>query len=180
MQYTQKLKELKALKGGVKSMSDVKLERLQEHYRVAMELYRHEDDLNWRKLHNMFYVNAGLFAIVGFLVKVEDAEIIKILVNSDPVRVVAFIGAVVSIGFAVAIICGVHYMLNRKDTVTLIEDELYNHGLEKIVSRSYRQGFWNRLYRISWTTYMLRVMPVVFFLAWIVVLFVPLFCTSSR
>ena len=170
-------------------MSDVELGSLQEHYRIAMELYRHEDDLNWRKLNNMFYVNAGLFAVVWFLIKAEDGEAINIpiasdpvreeainmLLTSDPVRVVAFIGAVVSIGFAVAIISGVHYMLNRKESVTLIEDELYKRGLEKIVSRSYTKGFWNRWYRISWTTYMLKVMPVLFFLAWVVLLSAPLF-----
>jgi len=123
----------------------------------------------------MFYVNAGLFAVVGFLVKAESGKGINILQESAPVKVVASIGAFVALAFAVALICGVKYMLNRKESVALIERELSEQGLEKIVSRSYRQSFWNRLYKISWTTWMLRVMPVAFLLGWLAVLWLPVF-----
>ena len=38
---------------------------LHVQYEVAVDLYKHEDNLNWQKLNNLFYITAGLAAAIG-------------------------------------------------------------------------------------------------------------------
>ena len=38
---------------------------LLEQYRIAVDLYKHEDSLNWTKLNYLLAINTGLCAIMG-------------------------------------------------------------------------------------------------------------------
>jgi hypothetical protein len=38
-----------------------------EQYKIAVELYKHEDNLNWTKLNHLFYINTGLWAVMGLI-----------------------------------------------------------------------------------------------------------------
>ena len=46
---------------------------LHVQYEVAVDLYKHEDNLNWQKLNNLFYITAGLAAAMAFSLGKEGA-----------------------------------------------------------------------------------------------------------
>ncbi len=79
-----------------------------EQYKIAVDLYKHEDLLNWSKLNNLFYVSAGLLAIIGFLLG-EETTTIQIPVIRF-ILVVSIIGFFMSILFWVSLLSGVFYL----------------------------------------------------------------------
>ncbi|GEB47916.1 GNAT family N-acetyltransferase [Streptomyces cacaoi] len=46
---------------------------LQVQYAIAVDLYKHEDNTNWQKLNNFFYITAGLAAATAFALGKEGA-----------------------------------------------------------------------------------------------------------
>lgn len=88
---------------------------LVEQYKIAVELYNHEDNLNWTKLNHLFYVNAGLWAVMGLIVRFGTTENGSVLI--DPrliIGMVSLTGMTVSAALGVALWFGVTYMHNRK------------------------------------------------------------------
>jgi len=154
------------------NMSTSSIEMLQEQYKIAVELYRHEDDLNWRKLHHLFYVTAGLWAVIGFIVKFNESLIIspRLLVG-----MVSLVGLIVSFAFGIALWFGVEYMLNRKNAVIAIEEILVHLGGRYIVSPSVESMKKKRFLKISPTTWMLRLLPILIFIVWMIMLFAIIF-----
>jgi hypothetical protein len=109
---------------------ETKLLILREQYQIGMDLYKHEDQLNWTKLYNFFYVNLGLLAIVGLVMK----ERAKHYGPTFVVALVSVLGFITSLAFTGTIYSGLKCMHNRKDHVVKIEKELIQYGAEDIVS----------------------------------------------
>lgn len=86
-----------------------------EQYKIAVDLYKHEDNLNWTKLNNLFYINAGLWAVVGLIIQFGDVEndILPIDFRFFMI-IISLIGMIISIALSVALWYGVEYMGNKK------------------------------------------------------------------
>lgn len=108
-------------------------EVLLQQYPIAVELYRHEDNLNWSKLNNFLYVTAALIAALGLATGIPGsntgATSYRVLVVG-----VGLIGTASSIVFAIALWFGVHYLLARKDAVRLIERLLVGSGGTQVIT----------------------------------------------
>ena len=149
-------------------MSKPSLETVREQYNIAVELYRHEDDLNWRKLNHLFYANAGLWAVIGLILKDGIVSESSRITLPFLVGTVSVVGLLVSMAFEIAIWYGITYMHSRKDVVISIERILVEHGGEYVVSS--KEGVLRR----SPTTWMLRSVPILLSLAWMVMFIVNL------
>ena len=93
-------------------------------YERAVDLYVHEDQLNWTKLNNLFYVTGGLLAVLGFTLDVSDGLVPLDESEAAVLRIVSVFGMLVSIVFAVALHFGVKYLLARKAAVIRLEHRL--------------------------------------------------------
>lgn len=145
-------------------------------YETAMNLYLHEDQLNWSKLNNLFYITVGLIIASGIIIRfVGDAS------KTTPVSIgpcllpIALVGIILSASFSVALWAGVNYMLKRKRAVYEIEKELVqNHGCIPILLRNSDGSAMNldtpvaQSIHKSWTTWVLRLTPLVLAAAWVV------------
>ena len=146
-------------------------------YRIAVELYRHEDNLNWTKLNHLFYINAGLWAVTGFIAQSNGTKNGPLPIDPRLLMLtVSLIGMIACAALGVALWFGIKYMLNRKNAVIRIEERLIKHGGDYIVSSlsllsptksdksdtPEKSGF----LKISPTTWMLRLVPIVLFIVW--------------
>ena len=145
---------------------------LLEQLKIATDLYKHEDNLNWTKLNNLFYINAGLWAILGFIIEFGGVNSSSFPINLNFIMtMVSIIGIIVSIALGIALWCGVRYMQHRKETVTFIEEKLIPYGGQNIVSSSQEILERKRFFQQSPTTLVLKSVPVLFIIVWIIVLF---------
>lgn len=147
-------------------MTSPALDILLEQYQIAVQLYQHEDELNWAKLNHLFYINSGLWAIVGFILQADIAQHAPL----DPNFVVTFVsavGLVVSVAFEIALWYGTLYMYSRKNAVIHIEKALIEQGGAHLVSVPTEAPSY--LHR-SPTMWMLRAVPALFTLAWLAML----------
>lgn len=149
--------------------SEGKRETLIEEYKVAVELYTHEDNLNWTKLNHLLYINAGLVTVMGFILKACGPD--SPMPGSPRlfIGMVSLIGFIVSSALGIALWFGIKYMHSRKDRVVDVEEALVEYGGRHIVSAgsvvSQPKGFLKR----SPTTLMLRLVPIVLSLVWLVI-----------
>jgi len=90
-----------------------------EQYRIAVDLYKHEDLLNWQKFNNLIYVNSGIVGMMGIWKLISEKNPPLILAVSLP-----FLGIIVSLCFFVAIRAGVKYLQVRKAAVVAIDDQI--------------------------------------------------------
>ena len=141
-----------------------KLETILEQYKIAIDLYKHEDLLNWNKLNNLFYVNAGLLAIIGFLLKEETTITINVICL---ILIVSLIGFSMSCIFWVALLSGVAYLHSRKDRASEIEKRLRAElRAETVMSFNSQKVLGRKYLRRSWTAITLQTIPVVFIGTW--------------
>lgn len=111
---------------------------LLHQYTVAKDLYTHEDKLNWKKFEHLFYVNAGLFAILGFVM--DKGKKLDFTSNSLALPVMG-LGLLVSLSFGISIWMGTRYMNARKKCMEEIEEKLINEGAVALVhSTSEKKG----------------------------------------
>ncbi len=139
-------------------------------YASAIDLYKHEDSLNWSKLHNMFYANAGLLAILGLVDKSGASNHAASGASLNIVVFVGLLGILVSLGFLVAIWSGIYYLRLRKDAVVKIELQLAESGGVFVVYDPESEKRKWHFSKVSPTTYVLGIMPVVLCLLWIIIL----------
>lgn len=145
---------------------------LVEQYKLAGDLYKHEDDLNWKKLNNLFYVNAAMWAIYGFVLRGYNPDH-GILENPNLlISVMSLIGIITCFFFAVALLCGIKYLQMRKDSMIDLEKKVVDLGGKHIVSlaekeRNEKAGLKQR----SWTIHVLRLSPILPAVIWIVIFF---------
>lgn len=138
-------------------------ETLRTQYEFAMELYQHEDNLNWNKLNNLFYVNMGLCAIISFFMDSGTAGGTFQISTRLVFGVICLVGLLISAAFGVAIWYGILYLQKRKEAVVTIEKILIADGGTYVVSTPEEKKVH---LHISPTTWMLRLVPVLLALVW--------------
>lgn len=111
----------------VESMRNYDSNMLEQQYQVAVDLYLHEDNLNWSKLNNLFYISGGLVAVISILASLSSENLLY------SILIVSVLGIISSVLFSIAITSGVHYMNNRKQTVMSIEKLLISKNGTKVV-----------------------------------------------
>jgi hypothetical protein len=153
---------------GQKAETEIEIQVLRQQYQIAMDLYKHEDLLNWNKLNNFFYVTAGLLAILGFFLKGEMGKP-KEFEFYFMFAIVGFVGCVMSAAFWGVLYSGVRYMHNRKDTVMEIEQILMKHGAKDLVSNVNLPAEERKLFKRALTAKILRKLPLFMMLVWEVV-----------
>ncbi|MEU0842882.1 GNAT family N-acetyltransferase [Streptomyces sp. NPDC005962] len=139
---------------------------LHAQYQIAVDLYKHEDNLNWQKLNNFFYITAGLAAATAFFLGKEGAggTLGKVLAV-----IISIIGFGVSLGFSQMLRFGRQYLLARKEAVIELEEYMAWHGGERIVNR--RTSDPGSAYlKVSPTGAIMVLLPVLVSLCWLAVL----------
>lgn len=111
-------------------MREARLDVLLGQYGTAIDLYKHEDLLNWQKLNNFFYITTGLAAAFAFILGdvVKDDLARKALTLG-----VSALGATSSLAFLITLYFGRKYMQARKATVIRFEEHIAWHGGQRIV-----------------------------------------------
>jgi hypothetical protein len=136
----------------------VREEIILEQYRIAVDLYKHEDLLNWQKFHNLIYVNTALIGMMGVW-ELIPSDIPRILTISLPV-----LGIIVSLCFFVTARAGVKYLQARKGTVAAIDEQIKNTTNQTVITLD------DPVLKTSPTTKVLTVLPLVLLLFWIIFL----------
>ena len=129
---------------------------LLQRYRMAVELYRHEDELNWRKMGGLLFLTGGLISVLGILNQRAPTHGL----SQELLWSISLFGCISAIGFAFAIWSGVDFMIKRKQLVREIENALPESLTMRIVTN-------NELPSIS--TYVLRWFPILIALGWLLV-----------
>lgn len=161
----------RAITGKTRSKSKIKnneLEVLQTQYEVAVDLYKHEDGLNWNKLHNLFYITSALIIILGLSSKSVD----NFPDDVDPSMLifVSLAGILISISFAIAIWSGTFYLGKRKLKVIEIEEMLRKHGGIQIVGDIGKSKTEERDLFDAPTARILKFIPIAVLVGWICLL----------
>lgn len=140
---------------------------LMEQYKIAVQLYRHEDELNWTKLNHLFYVNGGLLIMAGWCV-----EAMKGPNQWNPsVAVPSGAGVLVCLAFTISLWAGTAYLQHHKKRAVAIEEALGHHGGAPVLRpQGHERGRW--LLEKSPTRWMLRSVPILILLFWLFVLVV--------
>ena len=141
---------------------------LQTQYSHATELYQHEDNLNWSKANNFFYITAALVAALALLLQTPSGGGQPSLISLQIAFVLACLGIGSSIAFATALRFGVAYLMHRKEAMASIEERIVKAGGARIVSHTTPE-LDPRIVGRSPTQLMLRYLPYAVGLAWIVV-----------
>ncbi|MDQ0993454.1 GNAT family N-acetyltransferase [Streptomyces sp. V3I7] len=106
---------------------------LQAQYGIAVDLYKHEDLINWNKLNNFLYITAGLAATLAFTLGKEGAK--SEVVAQGVAVIITVIGFASAAAFAVMLRFGRRYLQARKGAVVELEEHMAWHGGQRIVGR---------------------------------------------
>lgn len=157
------------------SSSSIKPEQradiLKSQYAIAVDLYKHEDNLNWNKLYNLFYVTGALLLILSFISK--SIKTFPNDINPLMLGVISAVGVLISLSFAIVIWSGVIYFSARKKKVVEIEQKLENIGGLSIIGDvdvdvSQREQC---ILKVSPTTIILKFIPFAFAFGWFILLY---------
>ncbi|SDP19824.1 GNAT family N-acetyltransferase [Actinacidiphila guanduensis] len=144
---------------------------LETQYEIAVDLYKHEDLLNWNKLNNFLYITAGLAATLAFTLGKEGAQ--SHAVARGVGAVIAVIGFGSGLAFAVMLRFGRRYLQKRKSTVVELEEYMAWHGGQRIVGRQLADPGSEWL-QASPTGLVMVLLPVFVSLGWLAMLGVVL------
>lgn len=140
---------------------------LQAQYGHATELYQHEDNLNWSKANNFFYITAALIAALALLLQTPSGGGQPSLISLQIAFVLTWLGIGSSVAFATALRAGVAYLMQRKAAVVSIEERIVKAGGARVVSHVTSKPD-ARIVGRSPTQVMLRNLPYAVGLAWMV------------
>ncbi len=143
-----------------KSISSYDKDIILTQYEKAIELYKHEDELNWSKMYHLFYVTAGLAALLSIILPMISGIMINI-----SICILSLMGSLVSGLFYIAISNGINYMQRRKQSVIDIEQILIGLNGVKVVSSNFDRN--DRAFRISSTTKVMRLIPITLGILWV-------------
>ena len=138
---------------------------LVRQYKYAVDLYKHEDSLNWNKMNNYFYITTALTAAYGLVVSAGGS---KSTSGASRAMLVGFcvVGILTSAGFGAALAAGVHYLHARKRAVETPEDALVRAGGTRLITIAGPDL--NRVWlKKSPTRHLLRIAPAVVGAFWI-------------
>lgn len=154
------------------SSSSIKPEQradiLKSQYAIAVDLYKHEDNLNWNKLYNLFYVTGALLLILSFISK--SIETFPTDIYPSMLGVISVVGVLISLSFTIVIWSGVIYLSARKKKVVEIEQKLKDIGGISIVGDVNVSQREQRIFNVSPTTIILKFIPFVFAFGWFILL----------
>lgn len=97
---------------------------LLHQHTLASSLYKHEDDLNWKKLSALFYISGALIAGMALLFRAISSNVLTNNIIFMIALVLTLLGAATSGYFVIALRSGVRYMLQRKQTLIDIDCEI--------------------------------------------------------
>ncbi|MGQ4517134.1 GNAT family N-acetyltransferase [Streptomyces sp. DW26H14] len=144
---------------------------LQTQYEIAVDLYKHEDLLNWNKLNNFLYITAGLAATLTFTLDKEGARSLEVARGVG--AAIAAIGFVSGLAFSIMLRYGRRYLQTRKSTVVELEEHMAWYGGQRIVGRQLADpgSAW---LQASPTGLVMVLLPVLVSLGWLAMLGVVL------
>lgn len=149
-----------------RNVDDDRVDILIHQFYVAANLYLHEDELNWKKLHTLLYLNVGLGAVAGFVLE-NGAGVIGGLSPELLFLTLGVIGILVSAAFGTALFFGTLYLQNRKAALSRIEKSLAEYGGDAVVNLPPElQVLGGRYTRTSPTRWVLRIFPLLLGLIW--------------
>lgn len=128
-------------------------------YNVAVDLYKHEDELNWSKMNHLFYVTGGLGALISIIVTSPILPMARFLL----IVIISVFGIVASLLFKITISIGVDYMLKRKSTVFDLEKIIIKLNGTRVVYSAIDK------YVKSPSSYIMKTLPMVVTLMWCLV-----------
>ncbi len=143
-------------------------------YEHAIELYKHEDSLNWSKINHLLYITGALVGLTSLLANILEADSQWFIYS---ILAVSLFGALSAFLFQVAISNGVEYMQRRKQAVVEVERILKHLGGIDIVS-SYATPA-DKRFRRSPTTGVMKLIPKLIVGIWIIVLAIALYNVSA-
>ena len=152
--------------------SEARLNAVLNQYDIAVDLYKHEDQLNWSKLNHLLYITGGLGALFGFFLNHRDSIRFQYI---DPLVMVSLLGVLVSGGFAVVIWMGIRYLALRKEEIMKMELGLVRVTGHSVVCPSElaaRGSLPDRSHPVktSHTTLVLRAFPLAILALWLLIL----------
>lgn len=139
---------------------------LLEQYKLAMDVYQHEDNLNWSKISGLFYITTGLAGATGLFIS-QGSEQIRTIV-----LIIAAIGFLISLLFSITIDNGVEYFSNRKESLIEIETILKKFKAVDLISPKLNH---QRIMKRSMTTYIIRLIPKILAFLWLCAFVIVLF-----
>ena len=108
---------------------------LLKQFETARDLYRHEEDLNWRKISTLFYVNVGLGALLAILLREGTKWSLNVLLG---VAVISMLGMLITHAFGTSLRSGVGQVRRRKSAMMRIDRQLSNQtGQITIIDKSF-------------------------------------------
>lgn len=96
-------------------------EALLKQFEKACDLYVHEEDLNWRKVSTMFYVNVGLVALMSVIIQTDGFWSLPVL---GSMVIVSALGGLLTWAFAASLTSGVGQVRRRKHSIMRIDQAL--------------------------------------------------------
>lgn len=143
---------------------------LQAQYGVAIDLYKHEDTLNWNKLNNFFYITAGLAAALGFTLGQRGEEASSSTFLTDGLAMlISVIGLGSAVAFTIMLLFGRRYLHARKNAAMELEEHLAWHGGQRIVGRE-AAADGNKWLKQSPTGLIMMLLPALVAACWAVML----------
>lgn len=103
-------------------------EIIMKQYDRAVDLYMHEDSLNWSKLNHFFYSTGGLLLVLSFLTTQIGMQFSLYL------AIVSIVGIALSLLFYIALNSGISYMQERKKSVVALEKILISMSGMNVVT----------------------------------------------
>lgn len=132
-------------------------------YEYAIQLYTHEDKLNWSKLNHLFYITAGLFGVFSFVINAE----LDVFFMYMTLAFVSVLGIFSSYLFYKTVSSGMDYMHHRKESVIELENLLEKMGGLRIVGKGAELD--QRLSK-SLTSLVMRRMPFLIMVIWMAIM----------
>lgn len=155
------------------------IELLKEQFAQALDLYKHEDNLNWSKINHLLYINTGLLGIYGFLFDKQNllsGEKLSWMISFIPIM-----GIVISVSFGIAIFAGISYLKQRKEQAALIETEIKGitghhilYGKQEDGKKKLRKKLKEKNMKRSATQKVLLFIPTILAALWVFVLAITL------
>lgn len=136
-------------------------------YEIAIDLYKHEDQLNWSKINHLFYVTSGILLLVSLAY--SNFEGISL---NQVMSLISTLGILSSVMFSIALRSGIIYMQERKKAVIEIEQKIISNKGVKVISSDFIHKY--KLLKKSPTTIVMNIIPVFLTVLWALVLFINL------
>lgn len=127
---------------------------LKEQLRLATDLYKHEDLLNWQKLGSFLYVTVGLVALCSVTLSVATPKATAVILSIS-----GALGAFISLAFFVTLRAGVVYLHQRKDALAQLETRFVRPGGVRVSAEASHGKPQGHLAR-SPTATVLRALPL--------------------